>query len=164
MQVDAKTVFKFKKFAKKSTRPVLEYIKIEKNAMIATDSFKLLRVKVETDVEKEQLLNVPRFCDKFKKTSGKVDVETKTDKDEKTDSYPLNYPDFEQIMPKDDAKMTVHANAKLLIECLEQFIGKDCGIGSVNIEFRDGASSPIRIVGTAEENKNIETILMPLKK
>ena len=158
MEVNSKTVYRFSKFIGSDVRPVLQKVLVTKNKMVATDSYKLLEITNPNEVEKDQLLHLPDFISTFKNTERAVKVETV---ENKTDGN--QFPDYEQIMPKTDPIMEFQVNAKLMIECLEQFKNKETDNNYVTIKLYSKEMSPIVMQGSGA-TENIKALLMQLKK
>ena len=152
MQVNAKTVYKFSKFTNCKTRPVLQNILVTPTELIATDSYKLLRIKQNNDITENQLIDTVGFYETYKNTNKDIAVNTASADKE-------HFPDCHAIIP--DGKTPTKElcfSAKQLIEALEQM--KE---GRVLIKIYDD-NAPLMIQGNEESNTNIDALIMPTKK
>jgi len=158
MKINAKTAYRFAKFAKEQTRPILSTILIEKNRMVATDTYKLLIIesKEKNDVgEKGQLLNLPEFIKTFKAVDKDVEIETI---ENKTAGFG-NYPNIDQIIPTKDFNVEIEFDAKLLIEALEPFKSKQ---SNDRVTLKVTKNKPL-VLSAEQGTDKVTAIVMPLK-
>ena len=146
MKINAKTVYDFIPYVSIDRFKQLEYIKIDNDGIVATDSHKLLFKEKKSNLKNPQYIKAKEFCEVFKKVDKEVETETKEN---------INFPDWEQVIPKGDPCFSIKLNPKILIECTNTFKNEKF----INMEFY-GEEKPVKI--TKGDNDFI--ILMPLKK
>jgi len=153
IQVNAKTIYNFSSFVGdvRGTKPILKNVYINNKEMVATDSYKMLIIKENRNIDTPVFINFTDFAKKYKNNDSMVLTETADVK---------AFPDYKKVIwdTEKESKTSIEVDAKLLIETLKPFVDKNLGNNRVRISIKDDIN-PIIL-----EQKEKTALLMLLKK
>ncbi|NQU84078.1 MAG: hypothetical protein HQ536_05205 [Parcubacteria group bacterium] len=172
MELKNSDLIKVAKIApKKYNRRELTGVHIDKENIVATDSYKMLICKHNQEVQEDT--NITLNAQEVKKLDKKelsffVDKKDINDKiigkcivGTSIEDMKVDYPKYNEIIPKHEPNQTIVLNAKLLIELLEAFKTKKQSM--IKLEIRQDEDAII-IKGHEPDNNQFTGLLMPIRE
>lgn len=129
---------------------------VKPDRIVATDSFKLIELKMESDIKKPILLNLPNGVNKFSKIL-KLEKDWYVENGNalyKATEMKDDFPKYEQIIPKDKPVFKIRLSPLHLKAICTAFEDKE----SMDIEFH----GEMKVVVCTDKDKTLMTLLMPI--
>lgn len=134
-------------------------ILVESDAIVATDTFKLIKIKMDTGIAESAVVYLPlqlKTFDNIKQLEDGSFVVTKDDATYSCETLKEDYPDYRRAMEhnlKGDVKATIRVNTKQLLDIAQAFKGEPC----VDIYLRQ-SNQPVEFKNRSE---SMHAVLMP---
>lgn len=141
----------------------IEGVHVTPNAVVATDSFKLIEIKQETGAADSFTVKLPKGLktfDKIERVGTGANIYHKGAKYEVSKIEEDEFPKYEQIFPTDKPVAVVRLNAEFLRQIATAFESIDPTFGAINVTLY-GENKPV--VFTEDQNR-VRAILMPIMK